>query len=276
MENGAERDDILSQKRKPGWVFNGYMAFVMYGPLALDRKYKSNIMVHTGEEKMSRKLMREEQKENVDEKVNDFSSIVSKKLRYVSTDKIIKCETKRETQFETNNFREAKLRQRDKEQGNLLLIQLVNSKNQQLQTIMQMNYQLSQSVGFGPSHPSYKRYEDNLKRIDVLLDEIDKLNMRVEDVYNNATGGNSKQIKKCEANTSSDYTFEVVNFETPAMSKETHTVTEHQGEALRLFNEPSIENIGEDYSKDAENSSNDGVIPIEAGIDLEEQEIIDV
>lgn len=32
----AERENYLSQKRKLGWVFIGYMAFVMYGPLAID------------------------------------------------------------------------------------------------------------------------------------------------------------------------------------------------------------------------------------------------
>jgi hypothetical protein len=42
MTCAAERDNYLSQKRKLGWVFTGYMAFVMYGPLAIDPVFKSN------------------------------------------------------------------------------------------------------------------------------------------------------------------------------------------------------------------------------------------
>lgn len=44
-ECANKREEILSQQRKPGWVFNGFMAFAMFGPLAIDAPFKSkNIM----------------------------------------------------------------------------------------------------------------------------------------------------------------------------------------------------------------------------------------
>lgn len=42
IADGKEREKLRSQTRKPGWVFDGFMAFVMFGPLARDDRYISN------------------------------------------------------------------------------------------------------------------------------------------------------------------------------------------------------------------------------------------
>lgn len=42
--NADARVEILSKKRPDGWVFNGFMAFVLFGPLATDESLKSNLM----------------------------------------------------------------------------------------------------------------------------------------------------------------------------------------------------------------------------------------
>jgi hypothetical protein len=46
MASGKEREELLLQQRKPNWAFYGYMAFVMYGPLAIDETFKSNNMLN--------------------------------------------------------------------------------------------------------------------------------------------------------------------------------------------------------------------------------------
>lgn len=46
--DGEERDEIKSNERPPHWVFNGFMAFVLYGPLASE-ELKSSIMSGGGE-----------------------------------------------------------------------------------------------------------------------------------------------------------------------------------------------------------------------------------
>jgi hypothetical protein len=42
--NGEEREELLTQQRPPLWVFNGFMAFILYGPLAATVELKSNLM----------------------------------------------------------------------------------------------------------------------------------------------------------------------------------------------------------------------------------------
>ena len=42
--DGDIRADLMSKKRPTGWVFNGFMAFVLFGPLAKDDSLKSNLM----------------------------------------------------------------------------------------------------------------------------------------------------------------------------------------------------------------------------------------
>lgn len=44
--DGEEREEMLSKDRPPRWVFNGYMAFVLYGPLA-DEQLQSKLMSGT-------------------------------------------------------------------------------------------------------------------------------------------------------------------------------------------------------------------------------------
>jgi hypothetical protein len=44
IESGEEREVVLSATRPKQWIFNGYMAFVLYGPLAFDTNLKSNLM----------------------------------------------------------------------------------------------------------------------------------------------------------------------------------------------------------------------------------------
>ena len=42
--DGKDREEILSQRRPANWVFDGFMAFVAFGPLALSAEMKSNLM----------------------------------------------------------------------------------------------------------------------------------------------------------------------------------------------------------------------------------------
>lgn len=46
MKDGKDREKLLTQIRPRGWVFDGYMAFMMYGPLAIDPKFQSHNMLN--------------------------------------------------------------------------------------------------------------------------------------------------------------------------------------------------------------------------------------
>lgn len=44
VSDGGDRAEILAKERPKRWVFNGYMAFVLFGPFAVDDIHKSNLM----------------------------------------------------------------------------------------------------------------------------------------------------------------------------------------------------------------------------------------
>lgn len=46
LASSEDREKVLSEKRKPDWIFPGYMVFVAFGPLAIDEKFQSNLMKH--------------------------------------------------------------------------------------------------------------------------------------------------------------------------------------------------------------------------------------
>jgi hypothetical protein len=42
--DGDEREELFTKQRPKGWVFNGFMAYILYGPLATANELKSNLM----------------------------------------------------------------------------------------------------------------------------------------------------------------------------------------------------------------------------------------
>lgn len=210
-ESATERDEILTQERKPGWVFTGYMAFVMFGPFAIDPIFRSNnilngtsinlvfcfdtlcilrrftfilLLLDEDHETFTRREQREMEKENVDEKLTMFKTITGKRnvVTQESTDAKV-------------NWEEAKLAQRNVEQKNMLLVQLQSSKAQRLTALMSMNSNLSTLPQFGPSHCMYARYELNLKKIDELLTDMDTIDEKVETAYDDRDQNCMKRLK---------------------------------------------------------------------------------
>jgi hypothetical protein len=46
VASSNDREKIMGESRPKGWIFNGFMAFVAFGPLALKDSDKSNMMMH--------------------------------------------------------------------------------------------------------------------------------------------------------------------------------------------------------------------------------------
>jgi hypothetical protein len=44
IEDGDAREEVFQEKRPSNWVFNGFMAFVAFGPLATNDEWKSSLM----------------------------------------------------------------------------------------------------------------------------------------------------------------------------------------------------------------------------------------
>jgi hypothetical protein len=221
IKDGTSREKMLTNTRKPGWVFNGFMAFVMFGPLALDPKYKSNKMLN-GLSTLMMHLVRDYMDLTIFPFVfvesNGETSISRSALRLIELeskregDKEAKKESKTNSKVnqtvEVDNLsiHSARIQQRKVEQDNFLLAQLSSSRNTRVKMLMQMNNDYQARADFHTNQDIKRRYDANMVKIDRLMDQMDSLDSTMEDVYEKSISGPSspKRYKATESTQSSE------------------------------------------------------------------------
>lgn len=185
--------------------------------------YLSNIILflHFGDddhESISRKEMREKDKENVDDKLLIFKSITG-------AANVVTQESKDTT---TNNYQEAKLAQRTTEQKNMLLFNLNSSKQQRLDALLKMNESIAAMPNFGANHEMYERFQNNFKKMDDLFHDMESLDSTIVDAYDNRDTSMNKRLKLEPID---DVCGDETAFETPQLSAlKSDNVDENNGE----------------------------------------------